>query len=145
MGFDHGERRIGIAVGAPKTGTARALLTLAAQHGTPRWPEVDRLIDEWAPTVLVVGLPRHADGAPCAGTPGAERFARRLGGRYGRRVVQIDETLSSHEAEHRLMAAAGRPTMGRRGQRLGRLTSDAQAAVIILETWLADDARAPKT
>jgi putative holliday junction resolvase len=82
LGFDFGTRRIGVAVGQRVTGTASALTTLAARDGQPDWAEIARLIDTWHPDALVVGLPLALDGGHSDVTRAAERFARRLHGRF---------------------------------------------------------------
>src|SRR5690606_27751477 len=88
----------------------------------PDWQALARLIEDWAPDALVVGLPITADGKPHALAPAVQRFARRLEGRYGLPVHMVDERLSSHEAESRVSPA--------------RLGIDAVAAQLILETWM---------
>ncbi|WP_440996454.1 Holliday junction resolvase RuvX [Arhodomonas sp. SL1] len=133
LGFDYGLARIGVAVGEGVTGSARPLRTLAAEGGSPAWGEVATLIEQWQPQALVVGVPRRADGSDGEITAGAERFARRLAGRFRRPVYTVDETLSSREAAARL-AADGRAVRGR--DEKARL--DAAAAAVILETWLAE-------
>ncbi len=122
LGFDHGARRIGVAVGQTVTGTASALATLDARDGVPRWDEVAALIDQWQPDLLVVGLPVHMDGTEHARTEAARRFARRLEGRFGLPVELVDERLSSWEAEYE-------------GADNGR-GIDAGAARLLLQTWL---------
>ncbi|SRR5690606_38051041 len=134
LGFDFGLRRIGVAVGQPLTGTARPLTTLPARDGQPDWDQVSALLEEWQPAALIVGLPRHRDGTASTVTAPAERFARRLHGRFGLPVHTIDEHLSSHAAERELSAR------GRGGRRLERDKDhvDRLAAALILETWLAE-------
>jgi putative Holliday junction resolvase len=125
LGFDPGLKRIGVAVGESLTGHARPLVTLKAEAGAPDWAAVARLIAEWQPAALVVGVPRHADGSASTSTEIALKLTRRLAGRYGLPVHEVDECLSSHAAE-----AAG--TMSRQSGGV-----DAAAAAVILETWLA--------
>ena len=131
LGFDFGEKRIGVAVGESLTGSARALETLhCRQPGQIDWAAIARLIERWQPGALVVGLPCHADGTPGDLAPRAARFARQLEGRFGLPVHQVDEHLSSREAKRRLLADGGK-SRGDRG------AVDMMAAAIILETWLA--------
>jgi len=132
LGFDYGRARIGVAVGESITGSARPLVTLAAEGGSPAWGEVAALIEQWQPEALVVGIPHRADGSASAVTAGAERLARRLAGRFRRPVHSVDEALSSREAASRL-AVRGRSIQG--PQDKSRL--DAAAAAVILETWLS--------
>lgn len=123
LGFDYGQRRIGVAVGQTITATATALTTLAARDGQPDWAEVTALIEQWRPDALVVGLPLRLDGTESELSRAAQRFARRLEGRYKRPVHVMDERLSSRTAEQ---------TRTRGGARQGL---DALAAQIILQDW----------
>lgn len=134
LGFDFGLRRIGVAVGQALTGAARPLQTLACTDGQPEWPRIEALIKEWQPAALIVGVPRHADGADSPLTAAAERFGRRLEGRFKLPVHRIDEALSSHAAERQLAQR------GRGGRRLAKHKQeiDSLAAAVILETWLAE-------
>lgn len=130
LGFDFGRARIGIAVGEAVTGSARPLRTLPTHRQNPDWEAIARLITEWRPDTLVIGVPRHADDTANAVTEAALRFSRRLHGRFHLPVFTIDERLSSWEAEQRYFASA--PT-GRRRHHDPIL--DAQAAAVILESW----------
>jgi putative Holliday junction resolvase len=123
LGFDYGERRIGVAVGQSLTGTAQALVTLQVRNGQIDWPAISQLIAEWRPQQLVLGLPTHDDGQPHTNADAIARFARRLHGRFQLPVAFVDERLSSY-------AASEDPDTRRVGL-------DAVAARLILETWLA--------
>src|SRR5690606_34402891 len=112
----------GVAVGQTVSNTAGPLRVLTARHGQPDWDELARLVAEWQPDLLVVGLPGTNDGAPHPLAPAIHRFARRLRGRFRLPVAFVDERLSSHEAARR---APGAPV-------------DAAAAAAVLETWLAE-------
>lgn len=120
LGFDHGRKKIGVAVGQTVTGTARALKSLPARDGQPDWNEIAGLIEEWRPDALVVGRPLYLTGDTSETTAAAERFSRRLHGRFGLPVHLMDERLSSHTAE----------------QLEGGSDIDAQSARIILQDWL---------
>ncbi len=124
LGFDYGERRLGVAVGQTVTRSAEALVTLPMRDGQPDWQALARLVAEWQPARLVLGRPTNEDGTPHVMTPAIERFARRLEGRYRLPVTFVDERLSSY-------AAAGDPAAKRVGL-------DAVAARNLLETWLSD-------
>src|SRR5690606_31554760 len=113
-------------VGQDLTGTAQALATIAVRNGQIDWHAISALVDAWQPQQFVLGRPRTADGAPHVLEQAIERFALRLGGRYGVPVSFIDEHLSSH-------AARADPECPRAGL-------DAVAARLILESWFALDA-----
>lgn len=132
LAFDFGLRRIGAAVGDTITGTARPLAAIA-QHQEPDWPALDRLIGEWRPAALVVGLPLDEDGSEQPITGPARRFARALEQRSGLRVHLVDERYSSRAADDELRSAR---SSGRMNRRVRKGDRDGQAARIILEQWL---------
>ncbi|HYQ92228.1 MAG TPA: Holliday junction resolvase RuvX, partial [Candidatus Competibacteraceae bacterium] len=98
----------------------------------PDWDGITRLIQEWQPVRLVVGVPRQADGTANAVTTAALRFGQQLQQRYRREVANIDERLSSHEANALLSVQAGRRPNRKRAD---SLSVDAMAAMLILESW----------
>ena len=122
MAFDFGTTKIGVAVGQQITGTASPVAVVKARDGIPQWLAIDRLVEEWQPKVLVVGLPINMDGTESDMSKAAARFSRRLHGRYGIRIELMDERLSTFEA--------------REFEDPDQL--DAIAAKLILETWLAE-------
>lgn len=132
LGFDFGARRIGVAVGQGLTGRATPLQVLPARDGIADWAQLDRLIGEWQPGLLLVGEPLNMDGSASEMTLRARKFANRLRERYRLPVQQVDERLSSFEAR-------GRQLERRRQQRPPRSNEpgiDAQAACLIVETYL---------
>ncbi|NGX16068.1 Holliday junction resolvase RuvX [Wenzhouxiangella sp. XN24] len=131
LGFDYGRRRIGVAVGNTLTRRARPLLTLAATDAGPDWTRIAALLAEWQPARLVVGVP-YNDAAPGAEIAAeAQRFARRLHGRFLLPVDTLDEQLSSAAAHDTLKAAR---RAGRRGT-IGKEDIDSAAAAVILQDW----------
>jgi putative Holliday junction resolvase len=99
LGFDFGLRRIGVAIGQTLTRTASPLAPLAAREGIPDWQAVAGLLGEWQPTVVVVGEPYNMDGGVSDMTRRARKFANRLHGRFGVKVVMADERLTSFAAK----------------------------------------------
>lgn len=130
LGFDFGEKRIGVAVGETSVAIANPIGAIEAAANEERFRAIAKLVDEWKPAAFVVGRPRHADGSPHAVAKLAEKFARRLAARYALPVAFVDETLSSAEAQSQL-----RESRTRRA-RSGDL--DALAAAVILQAWLDD-------
>jgi len=127
LGFDYGDKRIGVAVGETFTRSARPLATLAQD-----WPRIIGLIEEWRPSACVVGLPLTADGETQAVTTRALQFAATLRKRSGLPVHTCDERHSSLAAETtiKLRKAEGRRRAGAPSE------IDAVAACLILEQWL---------
>jgi len=102
LGFDFGLKRIGVASGEHMLGIAHPLTTLHAESNDDRFNLIAKLIDEWKPSTLVVGLPLSLDGKEHEVTLLCKKFARRLDGRFNLPVVMIDERLSSAEASQSL-------------------------------------------
>ena len=98
LAFDFGTRRIGVASGNSITRTASVLTMLAQASEDARFAAIGKLIAEWRPGALVVGVPRHPDGAPHDNTRRAERFARQLRGRFVLPVHEVDERYTTTEA-----------------------------------------------
>ena len=118
LALDFGTRRIGVAVGNTLLDRARPLQTVAA-IGDARFAAIARLIAEWQPDALVVGVPFHIDGAAHDNTHRARRFARQLHGRYRLPVHEVDERYTTTAA-----LQDGAPD------------ADAAAAALILEQYL---------
>ena len=99
LGFDYGTRSIGVAVGQMITGQARELCNLKAENGIPKWEEIEKLIKEWQPDAMVVGMPLNMDGTPSEFCARAQKFANRLNGRFNLPVFTHDERLTTFEAK----------------------------------------------
>lgn len=140
LAFDFGVRRIGVAVGNTLTASARPLRVVPSEPLAARWSAIAALVAEWQPQRLVVGLPRHPDGAPLPVTPQCERFARQLTGRFGLPVEMVDENFSSVEARAERSRGASGPVGPERppGRRIGAGEPvDAEAAAVILRQYLS--------
>ena len=61
LAFDYGERTIGVAVGQAITQSARPLTPLKAKAGQPQWHLVEQLLNEWQPSLVIVGSPLNMD------------------------------------------------------------------------------------
>ena len=119
LAFDFGTKRIGVATGNSLTRNGQPLTTVVAQ-GDERFTAIEKLITEWQPDALVVGVPFHPDGASHVNTARARRFGRQLRARFGLLVHEVDERYSSTQARSD-----------------GASDLDAGAAAIILEQFLA--------
>jgi putative Holliday junction resolvase len=102
LAFDFGEQRIGIAVGNTLVGIAHPLQTIDSEVTHIRFTQMKALIDEWQPALLLVGLPCYLEGQEHEMSRLSRRFARRLYGRFGRKVGMWDERLSSAAASQSL-------------------------------------------
>ncbi len=133
LAFDYGLRRIGVAVGQDITGSASPVGTIRNTDDGIDDAAIDRLIGEWSPDQLIVGLPLHPDGKPSDMTEEALAFAEALE-RYGLPVVTTDERYSSVEATEILKRSRA---AGHR-RRISKTDIDAAAAVLIAERFLSD-------
>jgi len=128
MAVDYGTGSIGFAIGQQLTGTASPLKAVKAKDGTPNWDEVEKLLKEWLPDLVVVGLPLNMDGTEQPMTARAKKFAKRLHGRFGVQVTTHDERLTTVDAKAHLFERGGY-----RNLKKGNI--DSQSAVVILESY----------
>jgi putative Holliday junction resolvase len=131
LALDFGLRRIGVAVGQQITDSASPLGVIDNGPKGPDWKSLEKLVADWRPTRLVVGMPAHHDGAPSEISDAIKEFKRELQ-RFDRPVDAVDEFLTSHEASelHRQQRAAGNR------RRISKDMIDSMAAVLISERWL---------
>ncbi len=127
LAFDFGLKHIGVATGQTITDTATPLMTLRATGGVPDWNEVARLLDEWRPQCLVVGLPLNMDDTESTMSAAARVFAKHLGKHADAPVHLHDERLTS-----RAVATENADRSP---------PSHARAAVLIAQSWLAEQRR----
>jgi putative Holliday junction resolvase len=126
--FDYGTKSIGVAVGSELTGSATLLTALKAKDGIPDWQQIERIIQEWQPQLLLVGLPLNMDGSEQEFTARTRKFANRLHGRFGLPIAYHDERLSTADARSRLFAEGG-------FRNLSKDKVDSLSAQIIFEGW----------
>jgi putative Holliday junction resolvase len=130
LGFDFGNKKIGAAVGQTITAIASPLQTIRSINQNPDWHTISKLILEWRPAGLVVGISKQADGSDNPITPRMLKFCRQLEGRYQLPVYQQDETLSTFEAKQLLF-----DEIKLSATKLWEV-QDQLAAQLILQTWL---------
>jgi putative Holliday junction resolvase len=132
LAFDYGQRRIGVAVGQDVTASASPVDTVANGDDGVDYGHLNKIVAEWNPTRLVVGMPLHADGSPSEMSAVVEAFVAELA-RYDVPVATIDERYSSVEAERTLKNARQQGSRGR----ISKADIDVAAAVCIAERYLA--------
>ncbi len=131
LAFDFGTRYIGVAVGQDVTRTARPLTTFKQQAQEPDWHAIKKLIEQWTPAAIIVGIPTHETGPNQWITEKAKAFAEQLALETKCIVHTIDERLSTIEARQSLFEQGGYRS-------LAKEAVDAMAAKVILETWLQE-------
>lgn len=129
LALDYGRKRTGVALGNLATFTARPLATLEGR-GEQRMQGLEKIIAEWRPSRLIVGLPVHMDGAEHATTRKAREFGGRVGRRFSLPVDFADERLTTDEVRRENPNAKER---------------DAEAAAVFLRDWLRENERELKT
>lgn len=127
MAFDFGLQRIGVAFGNGLTKTVRPVTTIEVEQESKRFEQIERLLKDWEPEGLVVGVPRHPDGQPNELTARCERFARQLEGRFGLPCGQVDERYTSVIAQ-----ACGQHSADAKGE------VDMKSACLILEQYFLE-------
>lgn len=132
IAFDFGLKRTGVAVGNTLTGSATPECTLTGINDQPDWNGISKLIREWSPKQIVVGMPTELDGTDSPLTKRVIRFCNQLHGRYHLPVDQENEQFTSLEASQRLkqLRQSGRK------KKVTKEEVDRIAASIILESWM---------
>lgn len=136
MGFDLGDRRIGVAVSDPLATLAEGRETILRDGESYPWRAIVEVVREAEAVQVVVGDPLHLDGRESERSLLARAFADELKERADVPVDLQDERLTSVQAERTLVE------MGRTGKRKKRGDVDRMAARLILQTWL--DTRAAR-
>ena len=126
IGFDFGSYWIGVAVGQTLTRQATPLPALRNND----WKAIARLLDEWRPQQLVVGLPLSMNGEDQELTARTRRFGRQLQGRFGIGTCMNDERLTTREAYQIAMD---------KNQYHSKTQIDSLAAALITESWLENN------
>ncbi|MBT7275546.1 MAG: Holliday junction resolvase RuvX [Woeseiaceae bacterium] len=131
LALDFGLRRIGCAIGQNITGTANPIGMLSNSNNGPDWIMLEKYIDEWKPSILVVGLPLHEDGTPSLICNDIRKFISKLE-KFNIPIETIDEQYTSIEAKEILKKER---QLGLRGK-IKKETIDATAATLIAKRWL---------
>ncbi|WP_372881385.1 Holliday junction resolvase RuvX [Psychromonas sp.] len=129
LSFDFGTKSIGVATGQMITATAQPLPAIKANDGIPNWNIVEKVLKEWMPDLVVVGLPLNMDGSEQPITQRAKKFANRLNGRFGVKIVLQDERLTTASAKEFIFSHGGYKALEK-----GKI--DSVSAALILESWM---------
>jgi putative Holliday junction resolvase len=131
LAFDFGVKSIGVAIGNEITQTATALKAIKAKEGIPDQQQLAKVISEWSPHIIVVGLPLNMDGTFQDVTYKAKKFGNRLNANFKIPVVFKDERLSTTEARDYLFETGGY-------KNLAKSNIDCFSAVVIVEAYMAE-------
>lgn len=133
VALDYGRRRVGVAASDPSATIASPRATVE-HSGDPEEPpaELLRLLEELAPALVVVGIPRHMDGSEGEMAKEARSFGRAVAEAAEVTVVEWDERLTTAAAEQALLdSGAPRRKRSEKGAR------DKMAAALLLKSFLA--------
>lgn len=137
LALDIGEKRIGVAVSDELGLLASPRSVIRRTSNEQALREIARQVAENGAELVVVGLPVSLDGLLHGQAERVRTFAERLRRRLSVPLAYQDEALSTVRAEERLRAAGMRP------ERI-RERIDSAAAAVILEDYLAEQARLPR-
>lgn len=135
IGFDYGERRIGVAVGLLDIATANPLTTITVPASGMPWNEIDQIMAQWQPETLVVGHIEHGTQNNNLLHGKIRRFCKSLRTRYDVPIEAVDEAYSSATAYEMLKDMRSK---GQRGK-IKKTDIDKASAAIILHSWLSSD------
>ena len=130
MSVDYGDVRTGIAV-CDKLEMLASPVTVITQSYAPKViAEIEKLISQYKPELIVVGLPKNMDGTSGERAEKCKEFADSLSAQTGIKAVMWDERLTTVSAHKALNVT------NVRGKKRKEVV-DAVSAVMILESFLA--------
>ena len=133
LGFDVGDRRIGIAISDGLGLTAQPLLTIHRTKDRNDFKTIARILRKHSITEVVVGNPIYMSGDKSPQAAKTQLFVEELQRQFPLTIHMRDERLTTTEA-HRQLDDAGRATLGRKA------IIDQVAAVLILQSFLDERA-----
>ncbi len=131
LGLDFGLYKTGLAMGQTITKTASPIGILKMRQGKIDPIAFKKILQDWRPDALVIGIPLKMDDSPLDISAQAEACATWLETTTGLPVFRVDERLTTKAARAELAEihqAAGKKNTHQ--------AVDAYAAVLILESWL---------
>jgi len=132
LGFDFGTKKIGVAVGQAITRTASGLETIPYREQQPDWQRIEKLIKEWQPHALLVGIPYNMDDTEQPLTILANAFKHQLESRFQRPVHPVDERLTTRASWQLLKQYGAKSAYQKKRQKI-----DQVSATLIIETWFS--------
>ncbi len=130
LGIDYGDSRVGVAVSDLMGWTAQGVGTLKNSGKKTLLAELLKIIREYSPEAIVVGLPKNMDGSEGFRAEATKKFVENLKTIYQGEIILWDERLSTVGAERYLNDTN---TRGKNRKKV----LDTVAACIILENYLS--------
>ena len=128
IAFDFGEKKIGVAVGQTSTNSSSPLQVIFNKHGKVNWNEINALLEEWKPELILIGKPLNMDGTDSEIMKKVDKFYKHLGSQYDANYEYIDERLTTFEAREIL-----------KENKIDAV--DASAAKILIDNWFELNAK----
>lgn len=133
LGLDIGTRRVGVALSDDLGMTAQPLETIHVRAGESALPRIVALCEEHGVSRVVAGVPFEFDGREGRMARLVRKVLAKVGEETGLEVDEVDERLTSRQAERALLEAD--VSRARRKQVI-----DKMAAALILQGWLDSQA-----
>ena len=129
LGLDLGSERIGVAISDGARAVATPLTVVPARDRAAADRAIAEIVDEWEPTIIVVGLPLRLDGQVGISARRAAKVTQRLRDTLSPPIVTYDERLTTVTA-HRILDEQN--VAGRQRKEM----IDMVAAQVILQGWM---------
>ena len=129
MAIDYGDAHTGVALSDPTGFLTGTTTTIHSRKAEVVLEELQKLVQEYQVTELVMGFPRNMDGTEGPRAQLYREFAQRVEEVTGLKPVLWDERRTTVDA-HRILAEGGKNAKKR------KKTVDAVAASLILEGYL---------
>ena len=95
IGIDYGDSRVGIAASDPLGITAQGVRTIKNKGTQKLLFELKKIIDEYTPEKIVIGLPKNMDGSLGFRADATYAFADELKSIYAGKIDFWDERLTT--------------------------------------------------
>ena len=122
ISFDFGTKKIGVAVGQTETKTSSPLQIVFSKNNSVNWDEIESIVNEWKPNLILVGKPLNMDGSDSDMMEKVDIFYKKLEKISKIPCEYVDERLTSFEARESLAE-------------IKKDLIDAHAAKILIDQW----------
>lgn len=132
MGLDYGDKTVGVALSDALLITAQPLVTIERERWNKlrkTYQQLEAIIADNEVEKIVVGKPLNMNGTEGERVERTRAFIEELSKRTGLEIVEVDERLTTVEAD-RILADTGVAASGRKEY------IDKMAAAIILQSYL---------
>lgn len=131
MAFDFGTQKMGMAVGQSLIQSSHPLALFPMRDGIPQWDNLLKIVQQYQPSLFLVGLPLNMDDTESELSARARKFARRLRHQTNIETLMVDERLTTREARDELVSYQANG----RGK---NIAADSIAAALFIESWYRD-------